>query len=449
MPTFGDLDVAAAVRTLADGSLFQLYRSSAFARAAVTSLEGRDLNSYFEKGQTTTLTRPKDIGEAQDYDPRSGSDASISETSFVNISLTLEKLFTAGFRVYSHDADVPRYTRDFSMSTGGAVRKSFDDYLYNTGFRTWSLAASGDVYLGNNPPVQICFQETSGGLLTDFSDQLLLSAGGTLGQADVPETNRFARLSARAAQSYMGAITPVTGAALAQAGAPLAQMGLTQAAYMAQDFDMRGFMVRGSNAITGQTAVADLGDGAAVEPISAFATATGTDEFFFLDKATDTTAGAVRVTVDQTASLVAGVAVGKIARIGGASAAALAYGVILRVDAANKHVWLVPYNANGKALTAAELTALGGTPNFSVPQIGSVNVGYHREHLAFATRLLAQPGPGEGAVAEAAVDLDTGLIMQVFKGSFNIHRFAGGIRTACLCGAEPTDMRKATLLLSN
>jgi len=449
MPTFGDLDTVSAVRKLADGSLFQLYRSSAFAPAAVTDLANRDLAQYFDQGQTVTLTRPKDAGEAEDFDPRAGSDATTDDTDHVLIGLTLDKLFTKGFQVYSHDADVARYVRDYSMSTGGAVRKSFDNYLYNTGFRTWSLAASGDVQLAGHPPVQIVYQESDGGALQDFSDNLLLSAGGTLSAADVPEGNRFARLSARAAQAYMGAITPVTGAALTEGGIPLGRSGLVEAPYMARDFDMRGFMIRGSNAVTGQDAVADLGDGVAVEPISAFADQTGTDEFFLEDYATSTSAGAVRVTVNQTANLVAGVAVGKIGRIGGASAAALAYGVILRVDVANKYVWMVPYNANGEKLNAAQLTALGGSPNFSVPQIGSVNVGYHREHLAYATRLLTPPGPGEGAVAEAAVDPDMGLTMQVFKGSYNIHRFRGGIRTAMLCGAKPTDLRKGVLMLSN
>jgi hypothetical protein len=449
MPTFGTLDTSSAVRALADGSLTQLYRSSAFAGAGVTALSNRDLGSYFEKGQDVTLSRPKDLGVAQDYDPRSGSDADVSDADHLLVSLLLEKLFTKGFSVYSHDADVARYVRDYSVSTGGAVRKSFDDYLYTKAFRTWSLAASGDVLLSKHPPVQITFSETSGGVLNDFSDQILRSAGATLNAADVPDTGRFARLSARAAEAYMGAITPVTGSALTQGSLALGAAGLIESPYMTRDFDMRGFMIRGSNAITGQTAVADTGDGVAFEPISAYAAASGTDEFFFEDQATETAVGAVRVTVNQTANLAAGIAVGKIARIGAADAAALAYGVILRVDAANKYVWLVPYNSAGEVVTAAELTAASGTINLSVPQIGSVNVGYHREHLAYATRLLTPPDPGDGATAEASIDIDTGLAMQVFKGTYNVHRFSGGIRTALLCGATPTDMRKGVLMLSN
>jgi hypothetical protein len=449
MPTFGDLDTTSAVRALADGTLTQLYRSSAFVPAGVSQLAGRDLNSYFRQGQTVTLERPKDLGEAQNYDPRSGSDATTDETDYVLVDLTLENLHTKGFNVYSHDADVERYVREFSESTGSAVRKSIDNYLYNKCFRTWSLAASGDVYLSKHPPVQITFKETAAGALEDFSDEVLLNASGTLGAADVPDGGRYARLSARAAQKYMGAITPVTGSALTEGGLPLGAQSLTQALYMSTDFDMRGFMIRGSNAVTGQTAVADLGDGVAIEPISAYAAASGTDEFFFEDLATDTSAGAVRITVNQTANLAAGVAVGKIARIGAADAPALAYGVILRVDAANKYVWLVPYNSSGEVVSAAELTAASGTINLSVPQIGSVNCAFHREHVAYATRLLQEPGPGEGAVAESSVDLDTGLVMQVFKGSYNIHQFKGGIRSSCLNGATPTDLRKGVLMLSN
>lgn len=445
MATFGSLDTTAAVKMLADGSLFQLYRSSAFATGAVTTLENRDLASYFEKGQSISMVRPKDIGVAQDYDPRTNTDATISDVSHVIVTLTLEKLFTAGFRKYSHDADVERYVRDYSMSTGGAVRKSFDDYLYNTGFRTWSLATSGDVYLSKNPPVQIVWRDTNG-TLNDFGDDLLLSAGGTLSSGDVPESDRFARLSARAAQSYLGAITPVGGSALTEGRIQLGQQMLIESPYMMRDFSMRGFAVRGSNAVTGQDAVSDLGDGVAFEPIGAAVAATGADEFFFEDQVSDTTVGAVQLTVTQTAALDASVAVGKIARIGVNNGTTKAYGVILRVDSANKFVWLVPYTANGEILPIASITT--GTDEFSVPAIGSVNVGYHREHLAFATRLLDPPDPGEGAVAEPAVDLDTGLTMQVFKGSYNVHQFSGGIRTACLCGAVPTDLRKGVLMLS-
>ncbi|MEM9948579.1 MAG: hypothetical protein AAF810_21295 [Cyanobacteria bacterium P01_D01_bin.36] len=448
MVTFASLEQGTAVKMLADGSLAQLYRSASFPQAGATELEGNALNQYFQINQDVTLSMPLDLGEAQDYDPRSDTDATTNDTEHLQVTLQLEKVFTRGYKVYSSDANIERYTREYSATTGGAIRKSIDNYFYNKAFRTWSLAASGDISLGGHPPIALAFSETSAGVLNDFSDSLLLSAGGTLASAEVPEgENRFARLSTRAAQSYLGSVTPVTGAALAQAQTALGTQMLMQAPYMSTDFDMRGFMIRGSNAITGQTAVADTGDGNATEAIGAISAAAGDDEFFDGTQTGSVALGALRLTITQTANLAAGVAVGKIARLGADSGAATAYGVILRVDAASKYVWLVPYNSNGEKLTADDLST--STDKFGVPKIGSVNVGFHRQHLAFATRLMAEPGPGEGAIAERAIDEQTGMIMQVFKGSYNVHQFKSGIRSSCLCGAKPTDFRKGVLMLSN
>ena len=447
MVTFANAEQSTVVKALADGSLFQLYRSSAFATAATTTLGGRDLNTYFEKGQSVSLLMAKDYGEAQDYDPRTNTDATTNDTDYLPVTLTLEKLFTSGFRVYGSDTQVERYVRDYSLSTGGAVRKSFDNYLYNTGFRTWTLAASGDITLGGHPPTTVAFTETSGGVLAEYGDALHRAGGAALNEVDVPESGRYARLSPRAAESLMGAITPVTGSALTEGNIALGQQLLQEPSYMSRDFMMRQFMTRGSNAITGQDAVADLGDGVAFEPISAVAAATGADEFIDGNQSTVTQAGAVRVTVNQTAALAAGVAVGAIGRIGpnGSTAADVNYGVILRVDSANKYVWMIPYNSKGQKVAAVDVNT---AYNFSVPAIGAVNVGYHIEHLAFATRLLTEPTPGSGAIVERSTDQDTGLVMQVFKGSYNVHQFKEGIRTACLCGAVPTDFRKGVLLLS-
>ncbi|MEM6432398.1 MAG: hypothetical protein AAF773_00855 [Cyanobacteria bacterium P01_D01_bin.115] len=448
MVDFGSLESSSAVRALADGSLVQLYRSSAFATAATTSIEGRELNTYFTAGQTVTVQRPKDIGAAQAYDPRSGVDATSAEPGNVIISILLDRLFTAGFPIFSSDAQVERYVRDYSRSTGGAVRKAFDDYLYARGFREWdTLAASGDVALDGHPPVQIAFRETSGGDLEEMGDELLRSAGATLSSNEVPEDEmRYARISTRAAESYLGAITPVTGAALTEGQIPLGQQLLQQPSYMTRDFSMRGFMIRGSNAVTGQSAVDDTGDGNATEEIGAVVAATTGNEFTLGDFTTATPAGAVRLTITQTANLDAGIAVGKIARVGPDSGPATAYGVILRVDVANKFVWLVPYNNRGQKLKAAQIAT--ATNKFGVPSIGSINPAYHKEHLAFATRLLQGPSPGSGAVAENAIDQDAGLVMQVLKGSYNVDQFKESVRTACLCGAKPTDLRKAVLMLS-
>lgn len=444
MVTFGNIDQQSAVKALADGSLLQLYRSSAFAPSGVTALSNRDLGTYFERGEAVTLKRAKDYGEAQDFDPRSGTDATVQPTDFVLITMLLDRLFTSGFNTYSSDADVAEYVLNYSQSTGGAVRKSFDNYLYNRGFREWSLAASGAVSLSGHAPLAIVFRETDGGVLEDMSDAHLRSAGATLGQADVPEGSRYARINPRAAESLIGDITPVNSAAIAQAQLGMARQLFEEPAYMSRDFSLRGFMTRGSNAIAGQAAVTDTGNGNATEAIGAIDA--DTTLFFDGDQAISTPLGAVRLTVTQAANLDAGIAVGKIARLGPDSGAATAYGVILRVDAANKFVWLVPYNSRGQKLVAAQLST--ATDKFGVPEIGAVNTAHHREHLAYATRLLTPPSPGSGAIAEQSVDIDTGLTMQVFKGSYNVHQFKEGIRSVCLCGSKPTDYRKGVLMLS-
>ena len=49
MVTFSNAEQSTVVKALADGSLFQLYRSSAFATAATTTLGGRDLKHLFRE----------------------------------------------------------------------------------------------------------------------------------------------------------------------------------------------------------------------------------------------------------------------------------------------------------------------------------------------------------------------------------------------------------------
>jgi hypothetical protein len=441
-PTFGQLDSSNVVKALAVGSTTQLYRKAKFAQAGVTSLAGDDLNKYFEKGEATSIKRPRNTGDADDYDPRSNVDAPTVEAGYVVSNLILERLFTKGFPVYSHDADVQTYVRDYSETTGGAIRKSVDDYLYLRNFRTWALPATGSVRIGAHAPIQIVADETSGGVLTNFSDTHLRAADQILFTNDVPGTGRFARLSPTARNNFLGDVTLVSG--FAGAGAqtmPGTQIVVNQDAEM--DVPRRSFMVGGSNAITGQTAVPDLGDGTATETITAIAD--DTTVFFADDLVGNVPLGAVRLTLGITGTVNAGVAVGRIARIALSGAPAAAYGVILRVDATNRHVWLVPYSMAGRKLVAAQLTT---SMLFSIPDIPSVNTASHREHIVYASRLLSGPAPGEGAVSDFAIDPELGIIVQVFKGTYNIHQFKGGIRSATLMGSMPSDHRKAVLMLS-
>lgn len=445
MPTFGALDATDVVKMLAAGSLTQLYRNAAFPRAGVSSLQADDLAQYFEYGQATSISRPKLTGAAEDFNPRGGSDASSAEPGNVITSLTLEKLYTAGYPIYAIDADVERYMRDYSASTVGAIRQSIDDYFYDKAFRGWSgLATSGTVSLSTHPPLQVVWRETASAL-TGLTDTQLVDAGAVLSKNEVPESGRYARVSHYAASSLTKDITPVTSSSIVSGGSDFGTGLVINGMNSFMDIPYRGFMLAGSNAVTGQAAVADTGDGVATEPLGA--AVADTTLFLDGDQSAATPIGAVRFTIDQTANLAAGIAVGKIARIAVTSGnAAVAYGVILRVSAADKYVWMVPYSSTGVKLVAADFTT---SQSFSVPAIGAVNCAFHQEHLVFANRLLRPPTVGSGAIAESAVDLNSGLVLQIFKGSYIVDRFRESIRSASLIGAQPTDLRKATLILSN
>jgi len=443
-PTFGRLDQADVVLALANGTLAQLYRFASMPTMGTTTLEGTDLSTYFEKGQQITMSRPRLTGEAEDYDPRSGVDASSSEPGNVIVDLILERLFTQGYPVYSHDADPARYVRDYSEVTGDSITRAADNYLYNKGFRTWAVPASGVVRIGKHPPFALVWDETSGGALEPFSDDMLVSAKAVLGTADVPDVGRAARLSPNAIAALEKDGVLVTGFAGAMAPGMSGSQIVTSGVPMQVDVERRGFMIRGSNAVTGQAAVADLADGTPTEPISAVVA--DTTQFLLDDYAADTPAGAVRITVGATDPLAASVAVGKIVRLGPSSSAAKAYGVILRVDAANKYIWTIPYAADGSKLIAAQIIA--GTDVVSIPAIGSVNVAAHREHLAYAARLLTPPSPGSGAIAQAAFNFRLGLVMQVLRGSYNVNQFKEGIRSAMLFGATPRHAQMGVLMLS-
>jgi len=445
MPTFSQINQSDVVLALANGTLAQLYRTAAMPGAGVTDVQSDALAQYFEKGQQISILRPKDLGSAQDYDPRSGSDATTVEAGYVNVSLQLEKLFTSGFPVYSHDANVERYIRDYAGSTGGALRKSIDDYFYTKAFRDWTgVAASGAVNVAAHPPLAIVAADGGSGSLTSFNKNLLINAGKVLDSRDVPNMNRVARLGVTAKAGFLGDSQMVEGFAGAGASMQPGTSLIASGFGLNVDVERYGFLCRGSNAVTGQDALADTGDGNPSQVVGAVVD--DTTVFFEGDQYNSTPLGAVRLTITQTANLAAGVAVGKIARIGADAGAAVAFGVILRVDAANKYVWLVPYAPDGTKLTAANITAT--TDKFSIPAIGEISTASHREQFVYATRQLRPPTPGSGALAEAALDQNSGLLLQIFKGSYNVHQFKEGIRTACLCGATPTDWRKGVLMIT-
>lgn len=442
--TFGQLEDKEIQQRLAIGSTLQLFQKNDFLEMAVTQLEGDDLNRYFQEGESVSISRVRDSGEASVMTRRSGSDVSLAEPGYVVNNIQLTDLYYKGFPIYSYDALVDKYVRDYVYSVGNAMALSIDKDIYNK-YRTWSLAASGEAYIDYHPPIAIAFKETSGGAIDVFGRDHLLYAGKILDKENVPATNRKARIGTNAKTSFLSDAIAVTGFAGAIAATSPGSQLLSTGMPLNVAIERDGFMVKGSNTISGQDAVADLGDGVAFEPLSA--AADDTTVFFKGDTTTKTALGAVRVTVNQTANLVAGVAVGKIARIGAANAAAVAYGVILRVDAANKYVWLVPYGPKGDKLKAADL----GTPanvNLSIPKINEVGVAGHPEAINYATRLLRAPSRNSGASEARAIITEHGLVSQLWAGDFNIRQLKEDIMQTVLWGAKAVDYRKSCLLIS-
>lgn len=434
-PQFGSLDLPAVQKTLAASILTQLYQQSFFAKASATEFD----ESASDVSSTICIRRPKDLGEAQEFDPRAGVDALLFEPEYVIVPLKLEKLYTMGIPVYSHDYNVDAYINDYTVTATGAIRKSVDNYLYFTGFRNYDIPATGVVNYGAHPPLAIVVKEDASGNILPFDGDLLISADRILESYNVPSENRFAAISANAKASFLGDAVLVEGFSAAAAGG---------SAILAQGFPMGsviqryGFFCGGSNAVTSQLAVADVGGGVTNNITAAV---DDTTDFLQADRVGSIPLGAVRLSLASTPS--PEVTVGKIARLGANGAPSTAYGVILRVDSVTGDVWLVPFSPNGDKLDANAINT--GSDLFSIPFIPSMNVGYHREHLVFASRLLREPSPGSGATMDVAVDASSGLALQIIHGGYNVERFRESVRVAFLCGATPTDFRKSVFLLSS
>lgn len=436
MPTYNFLDTPEVQLMLAARTLMQLYRTSFFAKAAVTEY---NTEGMFSHGEAISITRPKDSGEAEEYDPRNlaGNAALEQEPGDVKVNLSLDKLFTRGFPVYSTDASAERYIIGYSESVGAALRKSADNYLYNVGFRIYDLTPTGIIQFSKHPPIQIVWGETATGQLIGMNRHHLVRANAVLKNAEVPDEGRYAALSPTSVGDLFGDAPTDEGESGALAGgAGLLSNGLPQGSFI----NRHGFMVGNSNAIATQLAVSDVSGG---NPEVAIASVAADNTFFIQeDLATTTPLGAVRITV--TAALSGNLGVGMVVRIGASGVPATAYGVILRID--GNDVYLVPYSAKGQKMVAEQLTP--GTDVLSAPEITNLNVAYHQEHLAYAARRLRLPSNNSGATMTPVSDPDSGLTMQMIKGSYDVNRFKESCRMALLMGGVATDHRKSVLMLA-
>lgn len=416
-------------------ALTQLNRRAVFARAARGDYEA----SAFEKSDTVTIRRAR-IVQSQDYDPRSGVPAATQEAGYVSATLTLERLFTAGFPVYSHDNKQARskYVREYGEQIGSAIATSSDDYLYSK-FRTLNIAASGAVAYGAHPPLSIVAADVNGEL-GDFNKNVLIAAGTVQNQNEVAANDRFAILSSAAAGSFLGDAVLVEGFVATSAGSSqLLQNGMAPGVFVPR----YGFMAGSSNAVGSQAGVFDLDTGAGAQLTLPIGSVTPNALFTAADYAASTSLGTLDLTLTVTGAL-QNVAVGQICRLGTVNKTT-AYGVILRVIA--NVVTIVPFSVKGTKLVAAQINLASDL--FSVPTIGSISVAYQREALLFATRLIAAPSENSGASMTTMADANSGLGLQIIQGGYKVDEFKESQRYATLMGSLLSDHRKAVLILSN
>jgi hypothetical protein len=444
MPSYVSIEQPAVYKYLVARALTQVSMSSFFAQASATEFNE---TGAFEFGSTVSLRRPKNKGEAEDYNPRnSGGNAAASvEPGYVNVDLSLDHLYTDAFPVYANDANPERYIMDYSEVAASAIRTSYERSAYAECFRDYStIPASGVVNFAASSPLQIVASmdgtNNGGANFAPFNAGALTNASTVLDRNDVATSQRYTAMSATAKGSFIGDTPMNQGFVAAQLNASgILQGGLP----MGQMVERYGFLCGGSNAVGFQPAVAAVVSGSATVPVSA--AVADTSVFFAEDNYALTPLGAVKITADASfITSAGGVAVGQIAQIKNAGGTAtIAFGVILRVSGAD--IWMVPYSPIGVQLQAVDIVA---DAVISVPLIGSVNVSYQREHLVTASRALQTPTDGSGAIAIPASDPESGLVMQLLKGSYDVDRFKEGCRLAMLCGFKGTDYRKAVLNLS-
>ena len=432
-PTFYQ-DPGLLEKRIADQALVQLKRACVFPRVAMTNY-AQELYNY---GDTVVFRRAKNR-IAQDIDPRSEK-AIFAEAQYSSGEIKLEKLFVDPILSYKYDSTrtITKYVQETAAMFVDSITTANDAYMYSC-FRTWNIPSSGIVNLGAHPPIAIAACVDAGGQLTKFNGNGLTAADTFLSQENVPASDRFACLSSSAKGAFLGDAIIATGFVAATiGGGQLMQSGLQVGNFV----ERYGFMMAGTNTISGQAAVADLDSAANNQGTLAISAVAPNTDFRYADFQSTTNVGAVNLTLTVTTAL-QNVAVGQIARIGTANKAT-AFGVILRVT--GNVVTLVPYSPDGIKLLPAEITT--GTDVFSIPRIPSVNTVNHREGLAMATRLNLQPSPGSGAISETAVDPDTGIAIQIYSGNFEVDNLTEKKLAVMLTGSKFTDFRKGGFILS-
>ena len=441
MPT--PITSALLQQSIAAKALTTLNLMSIFPLIATTDYE----NGSFERGEQVTI-RIARTKLAEDFDPRAGGFV-YTEGTYATDTVTLERLWTNGFPIYSHDA--PAAVAKYIVETGDQVAKGIavpnDAYMYGK-YRTVP-ATSGAVQYFANAPVQIVANVDGTGNFVAFDNQVVRNAGQVFDTANVPASDRYIVMSSVAKNAFLGDAVRVTGFAAAQEGSGrLIIDGLANNTFA----PVYGFNAGACNTVNGQQAVADMDTAASVQgelPVASIAQ--DTSKFFDSAKSATTPLGAVDFTLTASTALnvaAGGVAVGQIAQIRSSGNAPKAHLVILRIASAGTTAPVitgVPYSPAGLPLTAADFVA---NDKLRIPAIGSVNVASHKEGLLLSSREIALPQANSGAVGATQVDPVTKIAISVIKGAYDNKTLSQIVSYHSLLGAKFSDHRKGCLMLT-
>jgi len=431
-------------QSIAAKALTTLNLQSIFPLIATTDYE----NGTFQRGEQVTV-RIARTKLAQDFDPRAGG-FNYTEGTYATGIVTLERLWTEGFPIYSHDA--PEAVAKYIVETGDQVAKGIavpnDVYMYNK-FRTVP-ATTGAVQYFADAPVAIVANVDATGNFTAFDNVAVRNVGTVFDTANVPaDGNRNIIMSSVAKNSFLGDAIRVTGfAAATQGSGQIIVDGLANNTFV----PVFGFNAGACNTITGQTAVSDMDTAASAQSeLLVASVAQDTTQFFDSARGAATPLGAINLTLTAgTALFVAGggVAVGQIAQIRTTGDVPKAHMVILRIASAGTTAPVitgVPYSPAGILLTAANFVA---GDKLRIPSIGSVNVAAHKEGLLLSSREIALPQAGSGAVGATQVDPVTKIAISVIKGIYDNKTLSQIVSYHSLVGAKISDHKKTCLMLT-
>ncbi len=430
----GQLDNKTIQLKLAPRALLQLYVTNFYLRAGMTE---DDFSQDFNHGQVCTIRTPR-RSIIQNYNPRSGVDASSNEPGYAFTELTLDNLLTKGFPIYGSDSpeNAMRYMRDFLLTIVGGIQEEADRIIYSTCARDYSLIADAGtgVLIEGSSPLKIVateYNSTSDSFAELAAKEVIASKTG-LSKDNVPFSDRYLALSPQAMGGTLGdsLFTTSQGAAMAPTspgGELIEGVGFN----FIRRFD---FNIAETNVVTTQT-----GFGVA----SQFET-NAWDTTTFLNGHVEGTPAIPVLSMTSTSPTgnFANLAKGQVVYF--TQNSNQYFGIVLRVTGGDT-ILLKPYKGDGTEL--ANGTSVG-TVDVIIPTIGSINHAFHKEAVAFANRETIRPAAGSGAQRTFATWPGVPIGFEITTGDYNVDRFTQHNRASFMFGVNPPDYRKGLLLLS-